>query len=183
MLFLSGFKLYSRWVPLFERVERLVQLTKLFNQSRFGSTMQLQSSLFSRGVLLSLHDFSIQSTVVFLIINFLTSYFAKDWVSLYANFVNRRFSYTRGFSCAVSGFRHPAADEASRRTREKTSAEGCRSVLPKSSCFDSCFDHNPMRAVGAKWEKNAVSLECYHLLLMSFRMVSAYFLSSLSIQE
>ena len=78
MLFLSGFKLYSRWVPLFEHVERLVQLTKLFNQSRFGSTMQLQSSLFSRGVLLGLHDFSIRSTVVFLIINFLTSYFAKD---------------------------------------------------------------------------------------------------------
>ena len=46
----------------------------------------------------------------------------------------------------VSGFRHPAADEAPRRTREKTSAEGCRSVLPKSSCFDSCFHHNPMRA-------------------------------------
>ena len=39
--------------------------------------MQLQSSLFSRGVLLGLHDFSIQSTVVFLIINFLTSYFWK----------------------------------------------------------------------------------------------------------
>lgn len=39
--------------------------------------MQLQSSLFSRGVLLGLHDFSIQSTVVFLIINFLTSYFCK----------------------------------------------------------------------------------------------------------
>ena len=78
MLFLSGFKIYSRWVPLFERVERLVRLTKLFNQSRFGSTMQLQSSLFSRGVLLGLHDFSIRSTVVFLIINFLTSYFAKD---------------------------------------------------------------------------------------------------------
>ena len=77
MLFLSGFKLYSRWVPLFEHVERLVQLTKLFNQSRFGSTMQLQSSLFSRGVLLGLHDSSIQSTVVFLIINFLTSHFCK----------------------------------------------------------------------------------------------------------
>lgn len=39
--------------------------------------MQLQSSLFSREVLLGLHDFSIQSTVVFLIINFLTSYFCK----------------------------------------------------------------------------------------------------------
>ena len=77
MLFLSGFKLYSRWVPLFEHVERLVQLTKLFNQSRFGSTMQLQSSLFSRGVLLGLHDSSMQSTVVFLIINFLTSHFCK----------------------------------------------------------------------------------------------------------
>ena len=39
--------------------------------------MQLQSSLFSRGVLLGLHDFPIQSTVVFVIINFLTSYFCK----------------------------------------------------------------------------------------------------------
>ena len=145
--------------------------------------MQLQSSLFSREVLLGLHDFSIQSTVVFLIINFLTSYFCKRLSFFICKFVNRRFSYTRGFSCAVSGFRHPAADEAPRRTREKTSAEGCRSVLPKSSCCDSCFDHNPMRAVGAKWEKNAVSqrLECSHLLLMSFRMVSAYFLSSLII--
>ena len=34
-------------------------MTKLFNQSRFRSTMQLQSSLFSREVLLGLHDFSI----------------------------------------------------------------------------------------------------------------------------
>ena len=143
MLFLSGFKLYSRWVPLFEHVERLAQLTKLFNQSRFRSTMQLQSSLFS-----------IQSTVVFLIINFLTSYFCKRLSFFICKFCEQAllviFSYIRGFSCAVSGFRHPAADEAPRRTREKTSAEGCRSVLPKSSCFDSCFDHNPMRAVRAK---------------------------------
>ena len=154
MLFLSGFKLYSRWVPLLEHVERLAQLTKLFNQSRFRSTMQLQSSLFSREVLLGLHDFSIQSTVVFLIINFLTSYFCKRLSFFICKFCEQAllviFSYIRGFSCAVSGFRHPAADEAPRRTREKTSAEGCRSVLPKSSCFDSCFDHNPMRAVGAK---------------------------------
>ena len=149
--------------------------------------MQLQSSLFSREVLLGLHDFSIQSTVVFLIINFLTSYFCKRLSFFICKFCQQAlliiFSFVRGFSCAVSGFRHPAADEASRYKREKTSAEGCRSVLPKSSCFDSCFDHNPMRAVGAKWEKNAVSqrLECCHLLLMSFRMVSAYFLSSLII--
>ena len=144
--------------------------------------MQWQSSLFSRGVLLGLYDFSIQSTVVFLIINFLTSYFCKGLVFLCANFVNSRLSYTRDFSCAVSGFRHPAAVKAPRRTREKTSTEGCRSVLPKSSCFDSCFDHNPVRAVGAKY---AVSqrLEDCNFLLMSFRLVSVYFLSSLSTQE
>lgn len=110
--------------------------------------MQLQSSLFSREVLLGLHDFSIQSTVVFLIINFLTSYFCKRLSFFICKFCQQAlliiFSFVRGFSCAVSGFRHPAADEASRYKREKTSAEGCRSVLPKSSCFDSCFDHNPI---------------------------------------
>ena len=152
-------------------------MTKLFNQSRFRSTMQLQSSLFSRGVLLGLHDFSIQSTVVlflqkieFLYMQILLTGASRIPEAFHAQFPV--FATPRPTKLLVAREKKPlpkVAEVFCRRAAVSTA------VLTTTPC--------------ARWapneKKNAVSqrLECCHLLLMSFRMVSAYFLSSLSTQE
>ena len=147
--------------------------------------MQLQSSLFSRGVLLGLHDFSIQSTVVFLIINFLTSYFCKRLSFFTCKFCQQALLvYPRLF---MRSFRF--SPPRGRRSSSSHARKNLCRRLPKCSAeeqlFRQLFWPQPHARGGRQMRKNAVSqwLECCHLLLMSFRMVSAYFLSSLSTQE
>ena len=85
--------------------------------------MQLQSSLFSRGVLLGLYDFSIQSTVVFLLINFLTSYFCRGLRFFVCKFCRSfRFSPPRG-----------------RRSSSSHARKNLRRRMPKCSAEEQLF--------------------------------------------
>ena len=107
--------------------------------------------------------------------------FAKDWVFLYANFVNSRFSYTRDFHAQFPVFATPRPTKLLVAREKKPLPKDAEVFCRRAAVLTAVLT----TILCARWAPNsAVSqmLEDCNFLLMSFRLVSIYFLSSLLTQ-